>query len=654
MAPPTDFAYRPDIDGLRAVAIGSVVVYHAFPDIMPGGFIGVDIFFVISGYLISSILLTELANGRMSLVDFYARRVRRLFPALSVVLFATLAFGWYYLLPHEATNLGTHAAAGAAYVINFVLREETGYFDTAAEAKPLLHLWSLAIEEQFYLAWPALLLLAHRFQVTLVGISILTILSLGLCLAAPNREAAFYLPFYRVWELSAGGLLAYLARQPEPMALLKSFGTERRPAFATITAMFGLGLIVMAAFTLDRSATYPGAWTLVPCLGALAILVAGPEAAPNKWLLGARPVVFIGLISYALYLWHWPLLSLAHILGDGPDWRVRSAAIAVAFGLATATYLFLERPIRRAPARASALYLFAISVVLACAGLAAGYGVLSPRLDDRPHREIAAAIADWKYPDGMEKVEHDGLVHWTAGRGPRLAVFIGDSTMEQFWPRIARHVAPGSHWTAKFLTRGGCPPFIADPDNSSRWSPECIDFLPMARAFALESDAEVVVISGAWRTYLKTALAGKEVDDHGERSDAALAPLAAFLGDLQARGKTAWLVLMVPSGPQLSPDASVKRSWDGSAIEQRPQIDRRAYEKRLGRIVARLREAAETTGTRIVDPASWLCDATTCWGALDDGTLLYKDAGHLRASFVAAHAELIDAVFETGTGKAIE
>lgn len=203
--------YRADIDGLRAIAVLAVVGFHAFPDYFPGGFVGVDVFFVISGFLISSIIFREVGRSTFRLPQFYARRIRRIFPALLIVLVACLLFGWFALLPDELEHLGKHVAAAATFVSNLALWQESGYFDRAAELKPLLHLWSLGVEEQFYLVWPMLLLLLWKRQQNIaITIVLLTLTSfmLSIALGQQSPSANFYFPFSRFWELGLGCLLA--------------------------------------------------------------------------------------------------------------------------------------------------------------------------------------------------------------------------------------------------------------------------------------------------------------------------------------------------------------------------------------------------------------------------------------------------------------
>lgn len=338
-------AYRPDIDGLRAVAILSVVVFHAFPSVLSGGFVGVDIFFVISGFLISSILFKNLAQGSFSFADFYSRRVRRIFPALILVLAASFAIGWFILLPDEYMQLGKHMAAGAGFVQNFVLWKESGYFDIDSQLKPLLHLWSLSIEEQFYLLYPLLLWAAWRLRFNVLAIvGLLCLVSFGLNVAwvGQNAVAAFYAPVTRFWELMAGAVLAYLTvLKPESVVL------QRAAAVKDILSFSGLLLILSAVIGLDKSSQFPGWWALGPVLGACLLILAGPAAWVNRKILANKLAVFVGLISYPLYLWHWPLLSFAQILtGKAASVGVRIVIVAVSLMLAWLTYRFIETPIR--------------------------------------------------------------------------------------------------------------------------------------------------------------------------------------------------------------------------------------------------------------------------------------------------------------------
>lgn len=368
--------YRSDIDGLRAIACLAVVIFHAFPNHLKGGFVGVDIFFVISGFLISSILYRNLFNsdapGRVNIVDFYIRRVRRIFPALLAVLITTLILGWFVLLPEEYKLLGKHTFGGATYINNFMLYKESGdYFNAASNAKPLLHLWSLGVEEQFYLIFPIILWLVYKTNLNFVlCLTVFTVVSFALNRNGVNHNqqtSAFYLPWCRFWELSIGAILAYIVNYHKDLVeKTKTLITDnvvadiiskfifrnsnddlRHNLVNNLISIVGLVTIIYGIATINNDITFPGTKALIPVFGALMIIGAGKTAVINKYILSNRVMVFLGLISYPLYLWHWPLLSLAYICeGQMPVAWIRGLAVVIAIVLATLTYFVIEPPLR--------------------------------------------------------------------------------------------------------------------------------------------------------------------------------------------------------------------------------------------------------------------------------------------------------------------
>ena len=380
-------AYRPDIDGLRAIAVLAVVGYHAFPIWVPGGFVGVDIFFVISGFLISTIIFTNLARGTFGFSDFYSRRIRRIFPALILVLAACAGFGWLVMFPDEYEKLGKHILAASGFVANFALLHEAGYFDASADTKPLLHLWSLAVEEQFYIFWPFLVVWVWRRRIDLkwvlwvvAGASFIA----NVALVGTDRATSFYFPGCRVWELMAGSGLAYsmLRRDPSSPRPLGETG-------ANVATALGIGLIAVAIGELNSSSAFPGWWALLPVAGAFLIIYAGPDASINRKLLSSRILVWFGVISYPLYLWHWPLLSFARIIeSDIPSKTIRISAVLLSIALAWLTYRFVERPVRRRPGMVIALALATGMVGTAAFGLVAMTSGGLPR-----QRHIVPAVA---------------------------------------------------------------------------------------------------------------------------------------------------------------------------------------------------------------------------------------------------------------------
>ncbi|WFR77799.1 acyltransferase family protein [Janthinobacterium rivuli] len=354
--------YRADIDGLRAIAVLAVVAYHAFPKKIQGGFIGVDIFFIISGFLISTILFQSLEVGNYSTLDFYRRRIKRIFPALLLVLTGTLLFGWFFLLSDEYRQLGKHVAGGAGFISNFLLWGEAGYFDSSADAKPLLHLWSLAVEEQFYIFWPLILAATWKKHWNFLVIVFLAIISFSFNLfyVSDNSTAAFYSPLSRFWELMIGSMLAYVL-------LYKPKLIEK---YKNVQSVFGFCLLVLGFILIDHARHFPGWWALFPTLGATLIISAGPKAFLNRHVLSSKMFVWFGLISYPLYLWHWPIFSFLHIVvSASPSRNIKLMAIAISILLAWLTYRLIEKPLR-APTvgRRATVSLAMIMVLVGTAG----------------------------------------------------------------------------------------------------------------------------------------------------------------------------------------------------------------------------------------------------------------------------------------------
>lgn len=483
----------------------AVVGYHAFPDLDPGGFIGVDIFFVISGFLISSIILGRLGSGGFSFLDFYARRARRIFPALIAVLAVCFVAGWLLLLPREFRELGTHIAAAAAFVSNFLLWHETGYFDSAAEAKPLLHLWSLGIEEQFYLLWPLLLALAWRIRKVLPLLTgTLALASFAYCYYATfeSPTAAFYSPAARWWELMAGGLLAQLVMHRGTLG----------GGSATVASLAGGALLVVPLLLLNSSQPFPGTWALAPTTATVLLLFAGPEALLNRLVLSNRLMVSVGLISYPLYLWHWPILSFARINNSAPLSAGTTVAIlAVSVLLAWLTYRLVERPIRFGPRlRRLAPALFALLIVAGLAGISArlanGFAfrpvlsqVRAPFVIDDPAQNHLPCSDTASMPGILARACYS---HVNPG-APHIVVLWGDSHA-LFWAPDFEAMARKDGFELYVLKLEGCPPIAGIRRSDIEYSQAVCGTLEPSRAVfdaILALRPEVAVLASRWSNF---------------------------------------------------------------------------------------------------------------------------------------------------------
>ena len=632
-------AYRPDIDGLRAIAVVAVLGFHAFPSSFPGGFTGVDIFFVISGFLISGIILEELQSGTFTFGRFYARRIRRIFPALALVLTATLLLGWWALSPYDYEELGAQVAAGAGFVSNLLLFHESGYFDTDSALKPLLHLWSLGVEEQYYLVWPLLLFVLRnhiqRIFWLILGVAACSF-ALNIILVGRLPSAAFYLPATRFWELMLGSIAAYVGVHPTRAINISL-------PWRNVTAVAGVILLALAFVLVRDGRGFPGWWALLPTLGSLLLIQSGPQAWVNKKLLANRMLVYIGLISYPLYLWHWPLLTYARILnGEIPPSSVRVGVLVLGVILAWATYEFVEKPVRRlgrGPTGVRTAGFAAASVgALAVYGLLVVGNFVQARSSSIPYlAEISAAYSDWH-------IRAQGTIPGDA-RGTVL--FFGDSHMQQFWPRLEaltqdEHAA---HHTVIFRTRGGCAPV----PGIERVGYGCNQFVEETFALARKPEIQTVIISASWVGFTDRTDYYKAGDEGGEPlkmltpgTEWVLDGFEAAVGGLVKAGKQVVIVLSSPYGKQFDPREMAQRDGWGFRVRLPAPVSRRAMDSDSAFIDDRLKEIAQRTHASVLDPRDTICGSATCPTLDSRGKPLLKDDSHLRSSFVRSHFDAFD------------
>lgn len=582
--------YRADIDGLRAVSIFLVVVYHAFPTLIPGGFIGVDVFFVISGYLITSHIQSDIAQGSFSFKKFYARRARRLFPALGIVIIATLVIGALVLYPSALKTLARHALAGAAFIPNFVYWSEAGYFDVAAETKPLLHLWPLGIEEQFYLVWPLILLLMLKSRRPAAAISALALLSFAysVYLTSADPVAAFYSPLTRFWELSVGGLLTFL---PPP--------DKEQPAVGGI----GLALIVASGVVLDSESPFPGASALAPVLGS-AMVIRHP--AP---MLAVRPLVFTGLISYGIYLWHWPLLTFLAIR-DMATIEARILAIVLAALLAWMTMRFVETPLRYRMSVQRGVAASAGILVIACSAAAAAhwqhYITGSPPADV----QHVLSLADYepgqgaRYPECWVKLDAPADAHAEECFAGSILIW-GDSHAARLYTGFGAPAAVAQ------TTRDSCAAVTLDDSPCGTANRAVLDQV-IGRQYP------VVVLYGVWTDYFQSL---------GE--DSVKSTIKYIASTLKNNGTKTVVLLGPPPYWQSLPEqvfAEWKRTGD---LPERISPRNLPYEK----IDDVFREIASETGAEFFSVYDLLCNGGSCLTHVppDRSALVTWDYGHFTA-----------------------
>lgn len=677
--------YRPDIDGLRALAILSVVAYHAFPHYAPGGFIGVDIFFVISGYLISLIIFRSLLNNDFSFAEFYAHRIKRIFPALILVTATCYAFGWFSLLPDEFKQLGKHIAAGVGFVQNFVLWTEAGYFDVASELKPLMHLWSLAIEEQFYLIFPFLVWVAWKARLNvLTGVIALGVISFVLNKKGIGQDAikTFFAPQTRFWELMSGSVLAYVygfrAWRPSLTSWIHAgifnrlffrevpVEQDRELLLSNILSCLGLVLIIYSIVIYNHTMPYPGIRAVTPVLGAVFLILAGPHAWVNRKILSCKVVVWVGLISYPLYLWHWPLLSFARIIdSETPSRSIRIAAVVISFLLAALTYYLIEKRIRYGRStRGKVALLSVLTVLIGYVGYNAySRDGLAFRVKD--YAKISQGIGDWSHPKGLTpKVFSDTNIYLNSTSSPEIFLF-GDSHIEQYGPRVVELTKRGGIKSVAFMTRGGCPPvpFVYEEKYKN-----CLYFVDKFWQYLEHTPSiKTIVISACFNCYLVKSSEPQEVPidapryffkknsifeyfRNGNGKDLALQEFVNFANEIVLKGYELYVLLDNPLDERFDPKKII-----GSGRGGRPVFLTASKESYLISFSRNPKQVAleddlikrlHGTGAVVVDSAEIICPKNICSSLDASGRPIYKDSDHIRPFFVTEKMNILDNILK--------
>jgi peptidoglycan/LPS O-acetylase OafA/YrhL len=600
--------HRADIDGLRALAIVPVVLYHVGARGCFGGFVGVDVFFVISGYLITGILVRELDRGGISLRHFYRRRVLRIFPALFAMLAACAVVAWAAMLPRELAAFARSMFATALFSSNLFFWRESGYFAPAAHSLPLLHTWSLAVEEQFYLFWPLILMAAartgRRWLPWLAGAIAAASFAVAAWQVPRDPAAAFYLTPARTWELMAGALLVWM-----PARALAS-----RPLREAV-ALAGLAAILSAVKIYNQGTPFPGVAALLPVAGAAAILAAGAcgDSLVTR-LLSLRPLVFVGAISFSLYLWHWPVIVFSQtVLYLEQTPAVRCGVVAVSLLLAAASWRFVETPLRAGgsaswPAR---LVLRRAAMLMALALASSGIAVAARGFPDRfdaPQQAIGAYedyAGDQAYRAGSCFVVQPGdpfdastcLAH---APGKRNILIVGDSHAAHLWPGL--HAAAGADTHILQATTTGCRPVLApvaahEPACRGFFRDLFVDWLP-------SHPVDVVVLAGRWQA------------PDLELLDATVAQLQGHAGRIVVVGPVPQYAAALP---RLL--VSALRSDDSGSVARGLLHAEFALD-------ARMRELVSRTPARYFSMIDDLCHDGSCRGYAAPGIPMQFDYGH--------------------------
>jgi peptidoglycan/LPS O-acetylase OafA/YrhL len=662
-------SYRPEIDGLRAVAVLPVVLYHFGVPGFPGGFVGVDVFFVISGFLIGGLLWAELeSTGRIRLGAFFGRRIRRLATAYLAMALATLVAAWFILLPFDFREFGQELVAATVYLANVHFFRDAGYFATASDQKLLLHTWSLAVEEQFYVVLPLLMLALARWRRTLPALLVgLGLLSLVACIAMMRLSptAAFYLFPFRAWELLAGVVMAILAQR-------SGFGWQVHGALSWA----GLGLIALAVFGFSAGDHFPGAYALAPVAGAVLIILNGRHANPVNRMLASRPFLFFGLISYSLYLWHWPMVVLlkyylgADHLGPSQIAGLMVAAVAVSW----LSWRFIETPVRRGLLPGWRLPVVYAGAAAALVGAALSFAFSDgwPNRFSPEARPFIAATRGFHQDWSRCRVPRDGP--WAGieicpigPEGPPRVLVWGDSHARAFKEGVEK-AAFDAGTPGLLIWRGGCPPLLGV------WKDEKVS-TPAEEALCAASGPAVlkglegtpgidtVLLIGRWAYYAEGTGVGVDAGNWiriSERPgevpapDAQRALVARAMADTAARlgqdGRRVFALRQIPeafgyTARRAARDVAYGRSTAEALLAGDATTDRAAIEARNAAADAGLRAAFPPE--RIVDLWDRVCTASSC-GILLDGAPAYYDNNHVTNSGAIGMRDGFRPVFEGG------
>ena len=625
--------YRPEIDGLRAVAVVSVVLYHINEAWLPGGYVGVDIFFVISGFLITSIIWRQMEGGTFSLADFYLRRIRRIIPVMLVVVATTVVAGAFLLLPEALGRLSLSAIFSVASAANIYFWRylDDGYFAESNDQEPLLHLWSLGVEEQFYLVWPLLLLLVgllgkHRLAVAIAGAALIAVASFALAEAtneAYPKFSYFMLPA-RAGELMIGALLALVLKREGGVPW------PAKPWAAELVGLAGLGAIGWSLFRLDDLSPFPGFNALYSTVGAALVILAGARSKLLQWLLANRPMVWIGLISYSLYLWHWPILAFVRYFYGAVDAAHAIMAAVAMLVLAVLSYRYVERPTRRVrwKGRWQLAFLFLLpgALVVATATWLVRTDGLRAQIEAsegfRLLEEDTAAAFAFDYNCQLSShvpgiLRESRCLIGSDGPGekaPRILLW-GDS-------HAAHHVglldAIGKHADLQIrnASHSSCPPVFGGDYGHGRYKAGCSQFRPYIREHLRKGEFDVVILGGSWSAY------DREPDFRDD--------LEATIREIRANDARVVLLARVPRQPSYNRECDRRWARLGRSNCSGQRVPNRglAFNNWLAGL------ARADSGIAYLDVATAICTPEWCPAYLD-GRPIYFDGSHLsmRGSF---------------------
>lgn len=623
--------YRADIDGLRSIAVMAVVLFHSFPKWFRGGFVGVDVFFVISGYLITRLILKELKESQFRLSEFYSRRVQRIFPALCLVMIVSLLMGGFRMWSDEFHELGLEITAGAGFFSNFLFWSQSGYFDADSTRKPLLHLWSLAVEEQFYLIWPLLILWFHRLRLKLLTLFTLTaLISLAWCIHIGTSDSAqaFYSPISRIWEFLAGAILAYSPQNK----------TSKRE---TLSAL-GILMVIASVLMLSPHTIWPGLWTLVPVVGSMILIGFGTGSMVNQRILSHPILVKVGLFSYPLYLWHWIILYFVRLeFGESVSTPSLLAVMAISSLLAALTLRWIEMPIRTGMRKKSTTYLLLVLVM--------GSGAMGWMIHQNngfPERKIKRSKSSFDWPESSNQDQacvsmlgKEFQYCRIAGSFDPTVALVGDSFANAYFEGFSEKFANHGEKLI-MLGSAGCPPLVGvfshrpgEDDACKKGGAKSIEWV------LKQSNIHTVLLAANWNLYvtgsrfhqpnLNWMLENADPTAPSTNGSVFRSQLSLTLRKLKQAGKKIIFIKQTPEN-HLDLRHCLRIRDDLSESNNEPCLmdakEQKAYLSKYESVVDPIINSHPYV--KVIDPYPVFCDLLKCrW--IQNDRLLYRDHLHL-------------------------
>ncbi|WP_159117295.1 acyltransferase family protein [Alteromonas sp. KUL150] len=612
--------FREDINALRAIAVVSVVVFHFNHSWLPGGFAGVDVFFVISGFLMTMIIMKGLEKDTFSIMSFYQARVKRIIPALSVLCFALLIFGLFFISPIDYVNLGKHAAASLSFVSNMVYWSESNYFNPSSNEKWLLHTWSLSVEWQFYLIYPLVLVFLNKvLSLRQLKLIILcgTILAFffSVFVTVKSSSAAYFLLPTRAWQMLAGGLVFLY-----PLNIKYSF---RNPLQLT-----GLVLITSSFFIFTSATPWPGFASLLPIVGACMVLVANS----NSKLVSNNITHSLGKWSYSIYLWHWPIVVAGYYFELGPYWWLVGIPLSILLGAISFTYIE-SKTLKDYSLDNIKVFLrpLPFAVVIALSGAAVFYtkGFLYrlPQSEQLLIKSALEAKDDWNYPQPNMEVE--GLdIRFLKGSSDKNILVMGASHIEQLYPYVE---SLNNQYNIYFLTQSGC--FVTPSMKNPKWP--CDGIQNYKKLLKKVKFKKVLTSFYGFDSYLAT--------DITKRKSGILTRINEydhFLFNLKRYIPEVFIITGEPKGNEFDPILSIRKNLSSYISESKVRLNYEEHEDALKRL-------KNIDNVRIIDPIKYLCESNVCRTRDDERGFYYRDDNHLRPWYSIQVSSYLNSIFLT-------